>query len=203
MKRVLLLTGRGRVDRVIRTALRQAAGLEVVSVVDAHEPARGRIAYARPDVVLIDDTDGGEHSLERLREAASEAPLADRLVLTIAMRDELIHAAFEAGATAIISKAVHPIAVGTILREILRGNVAQRPRPGSRPRGASECPLTSRELEILRLAAHGMTNAQIGCRLWIAEQTVKFHLSNTYRKLGVANRTEASMYARLNDLVAA
>jgi len=203
MKRVLLLTGRRGVDREVRTALRQASGLELVSVVDAHKPACGRIADARPDVVLVDDTDGGDHRLERLREAASEAPLAHRLLLTIAMRDDAIDAAFEAGATTIISKAVHPIAFGTILRELVRGNVVQRPRRGSRSPGVSVCPLTSRELEILRLAAQGLTNAQIGYRLWIAEQTVKFHLSNTYRKLGVANRTEASVYARLNDLVAA
>jgi len=203
MKRVLVLTGRRGVDREVRTALRHASGLEVVSVVDAHQPACGRIAGARPDVVLVDDTDGGDHRLERLREAASEAPSAHRLLLTIAMRDDAIDAAFEAGATTIISKAVHPIAFGTILREIVRGNVVQRPRGGSRSHGVSVCPLTSRELEILRLAAQGMTNAQIGYRLWIAEQTVKFHLSNTYRKLGVANRTEASVYARLNDLVAA
>ena len=66
-----------------------------------------------------------------------------------------------------------------------------------------ECPLTDRELEILRLAAAGNTNSQIARELWVTEQTVKFHLSNTYRKLGVANRTEASRYAHVHDLVAA
>jgi DNA-binding NarL/FixJ family response regulator len=66
---------------------------------------------------------------------------------------------------------------------------------------AADCPLTSRELEILRLTAQGLTNGRIARELWVTEQTVKFHLSNTYRKLGVTNRTEASRYAHLNDLV--
>ena len=55
----------------------------------------------------------------------------------------------------------------------------------------------------MRLVAQGYTNGKIARELWVTEQTVKFHLSNTYRKLGVANRTEASRYAHLNDLIAA
>ena len=61
--------------------------------------------------------------------------------------------------------------------------------------------MTARELEVLRLAADGATNGDIAHKLWVTEQTVKFHLSNVYRKLNVANRTEASRYAHLNGLV--
>jgi DNA-binding NarL/FixJ family response regulator len=68
---------------------------------------------------------------------------------------------------------------------------------------APTCPLTRRELEILRAVAEGHTNARIGRDLWVTEQTVKFHLSNIYRKLGVSNRTEASRYALVNDLFGA
>ena len=63
--------------------------------------------------------------------------------------------------------------------------------------------LTPRELEILRHASQGLTNGQIARELWVTEQTVKFHLSNTYRKIGVTNRTEASRYAHLHRLVTA
>ena len=62
--------------------------------------------------------------------------------------------------------------------------------------------LTTRELEILRLAASGNSNRRIAERLWVTEQTVKFHLSNVYRKLGVTNRTEASHLAHMDGLVA-
>jgi DNA-binding NarL/FixJ family response regulator len=77
------------------------------------------------------------------------------------------------------------------------------PRHAARKPALDDCPLTDRELEILRLVAQGYTNGKIARELWVTEQTVKFHLSNTYRKLGVANRTEASRYAHLNDLMAA
>jgi DNA-binding NarL/FixJ family response regulator len=103
----------------------------------------------------------------------------------------------------VLSKAVHPVSLGTLLREISHGNIVHRYERRPQADLKAECPLTDRELEILRLAAEGNTNGQIARQLWVTEQTVKFHLSNTYRKLGVANRTEASRYAHVHDLVAA
>jgi DNA-binding NarL/FixJ family response regulator len=79
----------------------------------------------------------------------------------------------------------------------VNGNGHARP---AGPADSQVCPLTRRELEILRAVAEGHTNARIGRDLWVTEQTVKFHLSNIYRKLGVSNRTEASRYALVNDL---
>jgi DNA-binding CsgD family transcriptional regulator len=61
--------------------------------------------------------------------------------------------------------------------------------------------LTRRELEILRLVAQGHANGEVAKMLWVTEQTVKFHLSNTYRKLGVANRTEASHWAYVQGVL--
>jgi len=61
--------------------------------------------------------------------------------------------------------------------------------------------LTKREVEILRLAAEGHSNAQMARMLWVTEQTVKFHLSNVYRKINVGNRTEASRWAQVNGLL--
>ena len=63
--------------------------------------------------------------------------------------------------------------------------------------------LTRRELELLKLVAEGHSNAQVARMLWVTEQTVKFHLSNVYRKLGVANRTEASRWAQTRGLLSA
>ena len=76
------------------------------------------------------------------------------------------------------------------------------PQPVSKKAEALESPgLTRRELEILRLVAEGHSNAQLARMLWVTEQTVKFHLSNVYRKLDVANRTEASRWAQVNGLL--
>src|SRR5438132_14211103 len=78
---------------------------------------------------------------------------------------------------------------------------------GSAPRGVRRdgagAELTRRELEILRLVAEGHSNAKLARMLWVTEQTVKFHLSNIYRKLDVANRTEASRWAQLHGLLPA
>lgn len=140
----------------------------------------------------------GEDALERLREAGQEVPHAMLMLLSARMDDAWLDEAFEAGGHAALSKDLHPVALGTLLRETARHNVVHR---HERARSEDDaCPLTSREAEILGLAAQGHTNSRIAGELWITEQTVKFHLSNTYRKLGVANRTEASRYAYLHGM---
>ena len=118
---------------------------------------------------------------------------------------------FDAGAEGAISKAIQPLALTTLVRETLEGHVihvGSRTAAASRGRelrahavATDDCPLTTRELEILQLVARGSTNGEIARRLWVTEQTVKFHLSNIYRKLEVGNRTQASHYAHVNGLV--
>ena len=78
------------------------------------------------------------------------------------------------------------------MREIWAGSIHHAFARGAVGRDADHQQLTPRELEILRLVAAGASNGHIARQLWVTEQTVKFHLSNVYRKLGVANRTEAS-----------
>jgi DNA-binding NarL/FixJ family response regulator len=202
MKRLLIIADHSLVVHAIRLALRQTAGFQVVGFIDGRQSATDHLAEANADVVLVDDMQKRDAALARLREVAAYAPTAKVLLLTLQMDDEWLEQAFEAGATAAVSKTVHPVALGTLLREIVQGNVVHRYRRQRSAAAADACPLTTRELEILGLAAQGQTNGQIARELWVTEQTVKFHLSNTYRKLGVANRTEASRYAHLHDLVA-
>jgi len=200
MKRLLVVADRSLAAHSIRLALRQTAGFEVTGFVGGGLPVRDALAVQRPDVVLVDDPEDSEGVLERLREVSEHAPAAQLLVLTMRMQDAWLADVFEAGADAVLSKSMHPVSLGTTLREVVRGNVVHRYE--SPPRVAAEtCPLTRRGLEILLLAAEGHTNGQIARSLWVTEQTVKFHLSNTYRKLGVANRTEASRYAHTHALV--
>ena len=177
MRRLLIVADDALTGHAIRLALRQTTGFQVVGCLDGRTTLRGAstamlLARAGARVLL-------------LTEDVSDARVAD---------------AFDAGAHGVIAKTMHPVALGTLLREIVRGNVIQRFEPAVAPE--VPCGLTTRETEILGLAAQGMTNGRIARELWITEQTVKFHLSNTYRKLGVANRTEASRYAFVNALVA-
>jgi DNA-binding NarL/FixJ family response regulator len=190
------------VVQAIRLALRQTAGFQVVGFFDGRGSVRGALAELRPDVVLVDDMQETENALARLREIAEDAPLAKSLLLTLRMESEWLEQAFDAGAQAVVSKTVHPVSLGTLLREISHGNVVHRFEKRPVAVIAEDCPLTDRELEILKLVSEGHTNGRIARELWVTEQTVKFHLSNTYRKLGVANRTEASRYAHLHNLTA-
>jgi DNA-binding NarL/FixJ family response regulator len=200
VKRLLVVADRSFVVRAIRLALRQTAGFRVVGFCDGRLSIRSKLVELRPDLVIVDDMQCSDDTLARLREADEEAPEAKAFLLTVRMDDEWLEQAFDAGADAVLSKTVHPVALGTLLRETARSNIVHRyhrPTPVD-----AACPLTSREIEILRLAAAGYTNGRIARELWITEQTVKFHLSNTYRKLGVSNRTQASRYAYRNALVA-
>ena len=88
---------------------------------------------------------------------------------------------------------MQPATLGLLVREIWAGNIhhAFTGPPGDRRRQGDHAKLTPRELEILQLVAGGASNGVIARQLWVTEQTVKFHLSNVYRKLGVSNRTEA------------
>jgi DNA-binding NarL/FixJ family response regulator len=203
MKRLMIVADNSFAAQSIRLALRQTAGFQVVGFVDGSVPITPRVAELYPDLVVVDDTQEPEHARERLGELVELVPTAKRVFLTVRMEEETIQQAFEHGAEAVISKSVHPVSLATLLREISRDAVVHMPRQAARKPAVTHCPLTDRELEILRLVAQGYTNGKIARELWVTEQTVKFHLSNTYRKLGVANRTEASRYAHLNDLMAA
>jgi DNA-binding NarL/FixJ family response regulator len=97
--------------------------------------------------------------------------------------------------------------VPSTVRQVVEGTV-YHPRgrggdSGSAPAANAGHPggLTDRELSILRLVAEGLSNLDIASKLYVTEQTVKFHLSNIYRKLGVGNRTEATRYAYRNGLI--
>jgi DNA-binding NarL/FixJ family response regulator len=206
MKRLLIVADHSLVAHSIRLALKQTVGFQVAGVVDGRVSARDALVGLCPDVVVVDDmhdrSADEDHGLARLREAAEHVPDSHRLLLTLRMDEAWLNDVFEAGAHAVLSKSMHSVSLGTMLREVVRGNVVHRfeRRP---PATNDDCPLTLREREILSLVAGGATNGDIARTLWVTEQTVKFHLSNTYRKLGVANRTQASHYAHVNHLVTA
>jgi DNA-binding NarL/FixJ family response regulator len=203
VKRLMIVADNSFAAQSIRLALRQTAGFQVIGFLDGSAPINAKAADLLPDVVVVDDTQEPEQAIARLAELVSLVPSAKRVFLTMRMDDQSLASVFDAGADAVIAKSVHPVSLATLLREISRDTVVHMPRRAATVMSRSECPLTDRELEILRLVAQGLTNGRIARELWVTEQTVKFHLSNTYRKLGVANRTEASRYAHLNDLLVA
>ena len=137
---------------------------------------------------------------------APPLPAAKIVLLPARMEPAWLAEAAGAGVDAAIAKTFRLEGLGALVREVAAGNVfhafgTTAPRLRSVPPLPGLPTLTDRELEVLRLVAAGAPNSRIAAQLWITEQTVKFHLSKVYRKLGVSNRTEASHHAYVHGLL--
>jgi DNA-binding NarL/FixJ family response regulator len=186
--------------------LRKSGEFQLLGHVDAEAATAEKIVEGAPEVILIDLADPIEPTIGLIRQVKHERESIDIIVLTLSQEPAALDGIFAAGATAAISKAVNPGALATLIRETIDGRVLRAHQPPGdvqrfTPADRADPPLSRRELEVLKLVAGGATNGEIARKLWVTEQTVKFHLSNVYRKIGVANRTEASRYAHVNGLV--
>jgi DNA-binding NarL/FixJ family response regulator len=203
MKRMFIVGKDAFLVTTMRVALRYSAEVTVFGVRDGDTNVRRALQEARPDIVLLDGSAPADRTLDRLAQVAEERPDAIVLVLATGVDAPVLEQLLEAGATVCLSRAVTAGQLELLLAEAGQGEAIQAApavaEPAVAARAAEPCPLTNRELEILRCVAEGHTNARIGRDLWVTEQTVKFHLSNIYRKLGVTNRTEASRYMLLNQ----
>jgi DNA-binding NarL/FixJ family response regulator len=200
--RIAIIADTALAAEAIRARLRHAPACRVLGYVDGRRPCGPTLTAAQPDVVLVDDMAQSPAVTERIREAHTAVPTAKLVLLTARMDPAWLADATAAGLDAAIAKDVHSMSLGTLLREVTAGNVFHSFAPAAAAAPATPAAdLTPRELEILRLVAAGKSNSRIAAELWVAEQTVKFHLSNIYRKLGVANRTEAGHYAHVNGLL--
>ena len=207
-RRVVIVADNSLIVEAIRIGFRERDEFNLVGRADGRRVSVQTIIVARPDVVLLDDMDRSDRALGLIRELNAADKQISVIVLSVQMESEWLERAFDAGATAVISKAAHPVALATLVRETLARHIFHRPcglanRHGTAPTAiaSEDLPLTRRELEILQLVASGSTNGEVARRLWVTEQTVKFHLRNIYRKLDVANRTQASHFAYVNGLV--
>ena len=119
------------------------------------------------------------------------------VVLSAFANPEQIQAALARGASGYIVKSINPLDLPSAIRQAVEGTVyhALGMPEVSEVAMARAAGLTERELTIIKSVARGLSNQAIGKELWVTEQTVKFHLTNIYRKLGVANRTEAARWA--------
>jgi DNA-binding NarL/FixJ family response regulator len=157
------------------------------------------------DFVLLDVQLPGIDGLGVL-ETLAERHARVKVVMLSAVEDpQVIESAFRRGASGYILKSVNPHDLPAAIRQIAEGTVIHLSTtahhgaaPATRPGGLSE-----KELAVLAELSHGHTNKQIAANLWLSEQTVKFHLRNVYRKLGIATRTEALRYAYENGLIEA
>jgi DNA-binding NarL/FixJ family response regulator len=201
--RVLIVVDNALTAEAIRRELRHIPACEVIGFVNGRAPCAMTAADAAPDLVLIDDMGESVATLSRIREVRAAVPAAKIVLLTVRMENAWLSETLNAGAHAAISKAAPPSSVGLLIRAVAAGNIyhAFDHRQSTNAEATPVPDLTAREFEILRWVAAGASNGAIARGLFVTEQTVKFHLSNVYRKLGVANRTEASHYAHVHGLI--
>ncbi|MFC6364399.1 response regulator [Nonomuraea thailandensis] len=182
-------------------------GVEVVGDAGQGEEALGLVAELRPDVVLMDLRMPVMDGVEATRRIVREYPGVAVVVLTTYDDDRSVDAALLAGARGYLTKDAGRAEIAAALRSAAAGQSTFSPAAAKRlvevlSRSAAEpvtvCPdgLTVREVEVLRLIARGLSNAEIAARLFIAATTVKTHINNAFAKIGVRNRTEAADYAR-------
>jgi len=185
-------------------------GVEVVGKATTGAEALALVQRLRPDLLITDigAADGDSAGLTCLCEARQHVPEIRGVVLSLNEDPQQIDAALQAGAAAYVLKSAHPDDLASAVRQAFAHSVYFASTPGTwngnSQQGAvsaDRAELTKREREILQLVAEGYSNAQLARMLWVTEQTVKFHLSNVYRKLSVANRTEAARWAQLHGLV--
>ncbi len=187
----------------IRRALEATEDFEIIGEASSGGQVLPLVSRLRPDLVLLDlrmpDSDG----LACLAPIKRRFPEIKVIILSVSTDEKLIQTVLRRGASAYIVKSVNPIDLPAALRQAVEGTVytAIGLPDESGETAAKAAGLTDRETAILGALARGLSNEAIGKELWVAEQTVKFHLTNIYRKLGVSNRTEAARYAFQQGLV--
>ncbi len=186
----------------------EGVGVEVLGKASRSSEALRLIIELSPDLLItgIRMPESEMDGIALVREALLRVPHMKAIVLSMYDDLEHIEASFSAGVSAYVLKSTHPDDLKSAIRQAFEPSVyfasdARVQAAAPMEIFPEDVGLTRRELEILQIVAEGHSNAELAKMLWVTEQTVKFHLSNIYRKLNVANRTEASRWAQRRGLL--
>ncbi len=202
--RVVLADDHAVVRKGIREYLAEDPTINVVGEAGDGAEAVTLVAAQRPDVAVFDIQMPQLNGLEATRRVKQQRPETRVLILTAYDDDPYIFAALQAGASGYLLKTASPAELVQAVHALMAGESALSPgvakklvqRASGKPaRDDVIEPLSEREMEVLRLAAKGMSNRQIGMALSISDRTVQGHLANIYGKLHVSTRTEAVLFA--------
>jgi DNA-binding NarL/FixJ family response regulator len=201
--KILLADDHTLMFEAIALALENEEDLEIVACAENGSQVLPLVERTEPDLVVLDLRMPGMDGLTCIKLLRERHPEVRTAVLSGMDSDETIEAALRVGANAFISKTIDPAHLPEALRRAVDEPVAQTiGRPEKRLDSAvEEKGLTERELAVLQALAQGQSNKEIARTLWLAEQTVKFHLTNIYRKLDVRSRTEAVHWAYRHGLL--
>jgi NarL family two-component system response regulator LiaR len=202
---VLLVDDHELVRRGVRAFLETQPGITVVAEAGGGEEAVRLAAEHAPDVALMDLVMPGMDGVEATRRLTARSPRTNVIMLTSYHDDEHVFPAIRAGALSYVLKEVGPEQLADAVRKAAAGEAVLHPRVAARvvrelhgarrdePNVFHE--LSDRELEVLKLIAEGLSNAEIAGRLYVSEKTVKSHVSNILSKLHLVDRTQAAVYA--------
>ena len=187
----------------VRRALEADGGFEIVGETLDGAEVLAIVARTHPDLVVLDVRMPRMDGLACLDEIVRRFPKIKVVMLSASTSPDLIAAALRRGASAYLAKSVEPADLPSTLRQVLEGNVWSGSETSAEKDSASAnaLGLTERESTIVQALARGLSNDEIAKELWVTPQTVKFHLTNIYRKLGAKNRTQATRIAQQHGLV--
>ena len=191
--RLLVVDDHPLMVEAICLALEKNEGFEIVAAATSGAEIVSLVRSTTPDVVLLDVRMPAVDGLAALR-ALRKAGLDTKVIFLSALEEpELVDRALRAGATAFIMKRIDPSDLAAAIHQALDQTLFQplHQNPLSVGANGADPGLNKRELAILSAVGAGLSNKQIAEREWLAEQTVKFHLTSIYKKLGVSSRTEA------------
>ena len=190
--------------------LNEDSRVEVVGQAIDGQDAVKQAAKLKPDVVLMDLKMPGVDGIEATRQITEADPNIKILILTTFETDSNVIQALKAGASGYVLKDASADAITSSVVAVMSGERVMASAVANRVLAmltGTTTPkefydgLTNREIEILKLLANGMANKQIAYRLKISEKTVRNHVSNTYEKLGIYDRSQAVLYAVRKGLV--
>lgn len=204
--RILVADDHNIVRKGIKVLLATEKDMQVVGEAENGLEAVEKAVSLEPDVVLMDIVMPGMDGIEATRKITAERPSTRILVLTSFAADDKVFPAVKAGALGYLLKDSTPQQLVEAIRQVARGEPSLEPsiarkvlqelsNPGGGTGRQTSDPLTEREMDVLRLIAQGMSNREIAAKIFVAEWTVRSHVSNILGKLHLADRTQAALYA--------
>ncbi len=203
--RLMLCDDHEMVRAGLRSFLDLQPDMEVVAEAGTAEQALALVPGSRPDIVVLDLVLPGMSGVAALVRLRQDHPDVRGVVLTSHSGEDAVLSAVRAGAAGYLLKDVGPRELADALRSVAAGGSPLHPQVAAtvmrRVTAEQRNPLTPREAEVLRLIARGLTNRLIARELALSEKTVKTHVSAVLSKLGLADRTQAALYAVREGLI--
>ena len=185
----------------VRRVLDESGDIVVVGEAYSGVDVLPLVRSTDPDLVVLDLQMPKMDGLSCLDLIRRHHPNLKVVIFSATTTPAEISTALRNGANAYVLKTVNPLDLPAVIRQAAEGTVSYPPPPAAAPAAKDTSDLTERERTILAAVMRGLSNKAISQEFWVTEQTVKFHLSNVYRKLGVPNRTAAARFAHEHGLI--